>query len=642
MSSSPTIEYGPVDIMPGYTLGMAQPSLAAQIRLGAVADDTESIRHFFRLLEPHLPPEHLAEIDAAKAGGRIGFAKAIGAAVAGLQESAGIPVLGSVQVKELSLCVDEKSEKQADLFQVVFPSLEPRAAKLVLEWLLQVLNKLDPEQQELSVKQQKTLGQLLQRLRSVAPGGTNNIRFIKAAHALGIPILSLPGGVFQYGWGARGRWFNSSITDETPSIGVGHAKNKLLTAATLSIGGLPVPVGRRVKSMTDAVSLARKVGYPVVVKPADRDQGAGVHADLRNDNEVYAAFKQASKLSANIMLERHLEGTAFRITLFRGEPLAIVQRLPAGVTGDGASTVEALIEQTNADPRRSSSRFSIMKPIVIDDEARFLLKRAGLSLNSIPPVGQFIALRKAANVSTGGDAIVLDTHEVDPSYLSLVKRAAALLRLDIAAVDFITQDIRRPWHEADAAIIEVNAQPQMGTILTHLHRHLLSSYVHGDGSVPSMLVMGADREELIRQVRESTMHKLAGLGSVAADGVFIGKDRVGDGGKEPLSEARILLIDPSVTALLLAGELNTIANQGLPLQFIHNIVLSDWPDEWGKEPQALDLLRYHLHGKVWFVKNHPLQAHAERLFGHDRTRMFESRNSMLDAIGLVLNEESHE
>ena len=637
MSNSSMIECGHVDVMPGYTLGLAQPSLTAQLRFVDVAD-VELIQRLVRMLEPHLPPEHLAEIEATQGEGYIGFARAIGAAVAGLQELAGIPVLGSAQVT----CADDESEKQTDVFQVVFPSLEPRAAKLVLEWLLQVLNKFDFEQQELSAKQQKTLGQLLQRLRSVAPGGTNNIRFIRAAHTLGIPILPLPGGLFQYGWGTRGRWFNSSITDETPAIGVGQAKNKLLTAATLSIGGLPVPAGRRVKNMTEAASLARQLGYPVVVKPADRDQGTGVYADLRNDNEVYAAFKQASKLSANIMLERHLKGIAFRITLFRGEPLAIVQRLPAGVTGDGASTVEALIEQTNADPRRSSSRFSIMKPIVIDDEARFLLKRAGLSLNSIPPVGQFIALRKAANVSTGGDAIVLDTHEVDPSYLSLVKRAAALLRLDIAAVDFITQDIRRPWHEADAAIIEVNAQPQMGTILTHLHRHLLSSYVHGDGSVPSMLVMGADREELIRQVRESTMHRLAGLGSVAADGVFIGKDRVGDGGKESLSETRILLIDPSVTALLLAGDLNTIASQGLPLQFIHNIVLSNWSDKWEKEPQALGLLRYHLHGKVWFVKNHPLQAYAERLFGHDRTRIFESRDSMLDAIGQVLNEEAHE
>ena len=636
------IEYGPVDIIPGYTLGMAQPSLTAQIRLGAVADDTESIQHLFRLLEPHLPPEHLAEINAVKAGGRIGFAKAIGTAVAGLQEVAGMPVLGSVLVEKPLPGVEEKSGEQAGLFQMFFPSFEPDATKLALEWLLQVLNKLSPEQQELSVKQQKTLDQLLQRLRSAAPGGTNNIRFIRAAHTLGIPILPLPGGLFQYGWGTRGRWFNSSITDETPAIGVGQAKNKLLTAETLSIGGLPVPAGRRVKNMTDAASLARQLGYPVVVKPADRDQGKGVYADLRNDNEVYAAFKQASKLSANIMLERHLKGTAFRITLFREKPLVIVQRLPAGVTGDGASTVEALIEQTNADPRRSSSRFSIMKPIVIDDEARFLLKRAGLSLNSIPQVGQFIALRRAANVSTGGDVIVLDTHEVDPSYLNLVKRAAALLRLDIAAVDFITQDIRKPWYETGAAIIEVNAQPQMGTILTHLHRQLLSSYVQGDGSIPSMLVLGSDQADLMRGVRESAEHTLIGLGSVTADGVFIGHDRIGDGGKGILSGVRALLIDPSVHALLLAGDLNTITSQGLPLPFIHHLVLGSWPDEWENESQALDQLRYHLRGMVWLVNGHPVQAHVERLFGQDKMRVFESCNSMITAIGQVLNEKIHD
>lgn len=642
MSNFSFIACDSIDVIAGYMHGMTQPSLSARLLLSNSQKTTGINRQLARLLEPYIPPEHLSEIEEKQESDSNTLAETIGNAVGGLQESAGIPVLNSAKVIS---CTQDGSKAVGSpevVVTVLFPSLVPLAAKLVLEWLLSVVNNLRPEQSELSAKQSKKLDQLFQRLNILAPGGSNNIRFIRAADTLGIPVIALPGGVFQYGWGKRGRWFNSSITDETPFIAVKYAKNKLLTTSTLKSAGIPVPEGNRVKSMTEAASLADRIGFPVVVKPADLDQGKGVHADLRTENEVYAAFKQASKLSTSIMLERHHKGHAFRITLFRGESVAIVKRLPAGVTGDGIATVNELIEKTNTDPRRSSSRFSIMKPITVDEEARLLLQQDGLRLDSVPQKGQFVALKKAANVSTGGDAILLEKDDIHPSYLSLVKRAAALLRLDIAAVDFITDDIEKSWQESDAVIIEVNAQPQMGTILTHLHGQLLGSYVKRRGRIPSMLVLGADRGDVVKEVREYNGRDLSGLGCVSKDGIFIGRERIGDGGKNSIAEARTLLINPSVAGLLLAGELEAIAANGHALPFIEKIVISSWPDEWEKTPKEMELLSSQLDGEIWLVKDHPLESSALQMFSRENVRVFESRDSMIEASVEILSEECND
>ena len=642
MSNFPLIACDSVEVIAGYMHGLTQPSLSARLRISNSQKFAGINRQLVQLLGPYVPPEHLSEIDDGQGGDCNALAGMIGDAVGGLQESAGIPVLNSTKIISGSQNGEKVAGSTELIITMLFPSLIPLAAKLVLEWLLSVLNNMGPEQRELSTKQGKKLDQLFQRLKTLAPGGSNNIRFIRAADTLGIPVVALPGGVFQYGWGIRGRWFNSSITDETPFIAVKYAKSKLLTASVLASAGIPVPEGKRVKNMTEAASLAGRIGFPVVVKPADLDQGKGVYADLRTENEVYAAFKQAGKLSTNIMLERHHKGHAFRITLFRGESVVIVKRQPAGVTGNGVATVEQLIEKTNTDPRRSSSRFSIMKPIAVDEEARLLLQQEGLRLDSVPQEGRFVALKKAANVSTGGDVIILEKDDIHPSYLSLVKRAAALLRLDIAAVDFITDDIEKSWQESDAVIIEVNAQPQMGTILTHLHGQLLSSYVPKKGRIPSMLVLGADREDVIRRIRENSGHDLSGLGSVSTDGIFIGRERIGDGGKDSISEARMLIINPSVSGLLLAGELEAIESDGLALPFIKKIVFGSWPDEWEKTPKQMELLSSQHDCEIWFVRNHPLQSYSRQLFVRDKVRVFESLDSMIEASIQVLSEENND
>ena len=77
----------------------------------------------------------------------------------------------------------------------------------------------------------------------------------------------------------------------TSGIAVDIASDKNLTNRLLT-AGLPVP--KRRSSTADAtVAAAKRVGYPVVVKPLDGNHGRGVASTCAREDEVRAAFDGA-------------------------------------------------------------------------------------------------------------------------------------------------------------------------------------------------------------------------------------------------------------------------------------------------------------------------------------------------------------
>ncbi|MBY0238604.1 MAG: hypothetical protein K2X55_04750 [Burkholderiaceae bacterium] len=76
----------------------------------------------------------------------------------------------------------------------------------------------------------------------------------------------------------------------------------------------------------------------------------------------------------------------------------------------------------------------------------------------MPETGRVVTLRRTANISTGGLAFDVSA-DVHPDNRLVAERAAALLGLDIAGIDFLCPDISRSWRDVGGAVCEVNAQP---------------------------------------------------------------------------------------------------------------------------------------------------------------------------------------
>ncbi|MCF3574138.1 hypothetical protein [Planktothrix agardhii] len=141
-----------------------------------------------------------------------------------------------------------------------------------------------------------------------------------------------------------------------------------------------------------------------------------------------------------------------------GKMVAVAERVPAHVVGDGKLTIEQLIEKTNRDPRRGDGHDNVLTRIVVDKTVLSMIAEKGHTLESVMPPGEICFLRATANLSTGGSAIDR-TDEVHPDNVWLFARIAKIIGLDIAGIDVVTPDISKPLREVDGVVVEVNAAP---------------------------------------------------------------------------------------------------------------------------------------------------------------------------------------
>ena len=101
----------------------------------------------------------------------------------------------------------------------------------------------------------------------------------------------------QLGQGVHAKRIRATMTSETSSIAVDIASDKDLTTRLLAAAGLPVPKQESVRTADQAVTVAKRIGYPVVVKPLDGNHGRGVCLDLQDEAEVREAFDIAREQS---------------------------------------------------------------------------------------------------------------------------------------------------------------------------------------------------------------------------------------------------------------------------------------------------------------------------------------------------------
>jgi cyanophycin synthetase len=410
-------------------------------------------------------------------------------------------------------------------------------------------------------------------------------RLLRAAHGLGLPFMELVGGVFQIGQGSRSRWLESTLTDRTPHIGVRFARNKHLGAAMLRQAGLPAPGHQLVHDAEAATRVAQAIGYPVVVKPADTDGGTAVAPGLDSPEEVKAAFARAAAHSANVLVEKHFEGRDYRLTVLGSELIWAAERIPGGVTGDGSSTVAALVEDQFAARVRDVNAAGGKYRLTIDDEARELLGKVGLEPASVPAEGRFVRLRRAANLALGGTVRgVFD--EVHPDNADLAIRATRALRLDLAGIDLLIPDISRSWLEVGAAICEVNAQPDLGISGPHIYGELLRRLLPKGGRIPIVVVFGAPRESSLGA--DIARHLEAGdrvVGHAGPSGVRVGPSLVhlATGCHD---DARILIGNPTVDAAVVAVDEAAVLQTGLPFDRFDVLVIAG-NDIVARQPHGL-------------------------------------------------------
>lgn len=508
------------------------------------------------------------------------------------------------------------------VFVVAQPCLHPNSAQEVVLNLVSLLNKAvqpQPAADGLASTVRNSLSELTRSVEKHGFTGFNTGHFVAAAAELGLPWRRLRGQLIQLGHGANARWLESSWTDRTPVIASGLARNKQAAAALLRMNGLPVPDHHLVESATQALRQADALGYPVVIKPVDRDGGEGVRAGLEDPAAVRAAFEEAMRLSKRVLVEKHVPGRDYRLQVVEGEVQGVLERVPGGVVGNGLDSIHSLLERQNHERRTALDDRRYLHAMDLDDEALKLLAAQDLARDSVPAAGQVVRLRSASNVASGGVPVELQLDQVHADNLRLAVRAARVLRLDVAGVDLLAPDIGRSWLETGANICEVNAMPQM---FTTMHKPMLRSlFKGGNGRIPVVIVIEAVRPEL--QVAGPIHQWLLRRGQVAgmARGgeMWVGADRVATGLASSLVGARMLLLDPALQALVVAFDGEQAPQASWPVDVCDVLVLhAALPAASGRSPWLnwLSLAQYLKPRRVLVNADHPAcQRSAAATFG---------------------------
>lgn len=406
--------------------------------------------------------------------------------------------------------------------------------------------------------------------------GPTTEALIDEAIARNIPWSEMPArSVLQFGYGVHQRRMQAAQTDATGILGIEMAGDKEGTKTMLREAGIPVPKGDVIYYKDELDEVIDDIGgFPIVLKPLDGNHGRGITLNIRSHRDAEDAYDFAKEESKHggVIVERFYQGNDYRVLVVGGNVVAVAERVPAHVVGDGQSTIAELVEKTNRDPRRGNGHDNVLTRIKIDEQAEAVLAGQGYTLSSIPDEGVVCYLRATANLSTGGIAIDR-TDEIHPETRWLCERAARIIGLDIAGLDITSPDITRPLREVDGVIVEVNAAPGLRM---HLQpsigqpRNVAAAifdllYPNGAPSrIPITAVTGTNGKttttRLIAHIMRQT-HKVVGY--TTTDGTYIGDYLIDAGDNTGSQSAGMILNDPTTEIAVLETARGGILRSGL-------------------------------------------------------------------------------
>jgi cyanophycin synthetase len=282
--------------------------------------------------------------------------------------------------------------------------------------------------------------------------GPSTRALVEEAKRRDIPVQRLDEdrSLVQLGHGMYQRRIWATVASTTGDIAVDIAANKELTSRLLRNVGIPVPDSRTVEDEDGAARAARRIGYPVVLKPLDGNHGRGVGIDLRDEAAVRAHYPIARGASrgGTVLVESYIAGKDYRVLVVGGRVVAVAERVPAHVIGDGWRTLAGLVEATNADPRRGVGHEKVLTRIALDGAALALAAAQGYGPDDVPPEGAHVQLARTGNMSTGGTSIDR-TDAIHPDNWAIAAQAAQVIGLDVAGIDFLTRTSPSPsWRSA--------------------------------------------------------------------------------------------------------------------------------------------------------------------------------------------------
>jgi len=428
----------------------------------------------------------------------------------------------------------------------------------------------------------KTLAADVQKMREIREEvrfGPSTGSLVDEAVGRDIPYIRLNDqSLVQLGYGVYQKRIQATTTANTNMIAVDIAANKHATKKLLGDMGVPVPKGFRIRDVAELEKTVNSIGYPVVIKPLDGNHGRGATVGISSFEDAQGAFAKAKESSRTgwVIVEKQIEGSDFRALVVNNQLIAVAERLPAHVIGDGMSTIQELIDATNADPRRGYGHEKVLTLIQVDNQTLRCIRTRGYALESVLPKSEILYLKTTANISTGGTAIDR-TDEVHPENVFLFERIARIIGLDVAGIDVIAPNVSEPLSESGGGVIEVNAAPGFRMHLApsegigrNVAEHVIDMLFppRSTSRIPIISITGTNGKTTTTRL---IAHILKGsgltVGFTTTDGTYIQNQQIVRGDNTGPVSAQLVLKDPTVQVAVLETARGGIIRSGLGFDY---------------------------------------------------------------------------
>jgi cyanophycin synthetase len=422
-----------------------------------------------------------------------------------------------------------------DFFRISVEALHARTARAIVYSVWDWFEAITQGEKFLFEAQIHALQNIF---RQSVYGGPTVYALFRNALEKGIPAFYLwDEGLMQYGYGKKLVRGVATTFDSDSHLDSDFTTRKDDCKAFLSTLGFPAPQGDIVVSVKEAIAAARKIGYPVAVKPVVGHKGIGVTADVQDAEELEFAFDRAIEAipegqAAEIIVEKSIAGVDFRMLCVNGRFVAATERRPASVVGDGHSTIGELIERENRTRARRDTPTSPLGKIKCDEAMERYLDEQRLSIKSVIAAGRTVRLRKVANLSAGGLSVDA-TRTVHPDNIILAQDIAQHFRLTCLGIDVIASDLSTSWKDGNFGILEINSAPG---IFMHLKpaigesvdvpSHILETFFKSDTDAKIPII--TFNRISIQDLQETIDHILLKhpdwtIGAVCQNAVFINR-----------------------------------------------------------------------------------------------------------------------
>lgn len=485
-----------------------------------------------------------------------------------LQELAGMPV-GFGRTRETST---------PGVFKVAFEYVEEQAGRYAGRAAVRLCQSIVETGTYSAVELEQDLKDL-KELHASSALGPSTETIIKEAEARKIPWMWLSArAMLQLGYGARQKRIQATLSNNTSILAVELACDKEGTKNILGNAGVPVPKGTVIEYLNELEQAIADVGgFPIVIKPLDGNHGRGITININSVEEAEAAYDLASDASKtrSVIVEQYYQGNDHRVLVIDNKVVAVAERVPAHVIGNGKNTIKELIDLTNQDSRRGNGHDNVLTKIIVDQTSLAVLKKQGYDLDSVLPTQAVAYLRATANLSTGGVAIDR-TDEIHPRNIWLAQRVAKIIGLDIAGIDIVTSDISKPLNETKGVVVEVNAAPgfRMHAAPSYgLPRNIGASVLEmlfpdqTPSRIPIVAITGTNGKTTTTRLTAHIYRQTDKIvGFTATDGIYIQEYLVEQGDNTGPYSASAILKDPTVEVAVLETARGGILRSGLAFE----------------------------------------------------------------------------